>query len=259
MKKLTAVLLLLSLSLFILPMAVLFTAAFFNGDLLTAICKGNQLPSIGLSQFRSLFADEDLMWHFANSAQMTVLILLVQVPISIMGGLFLARAKLLGKGLVLLILLLSLLLPFQSIMMPLFKLFKQTGIYNHQYGIVLFYAMSPLGFLTMVILLNTIPEEHWEAAMLDSNSLWSILRIAILPQLMPGIAVLVLICFAEAWNMVEPPLTLLADVDLRPASLTLNDIRKVEGGYLYAGAAVYCLPVLILFSTIGAARKHRAE
>lgn len=255
MKKLTAVLLLLILFFFVLPMLILFIAAFYDGDILKTICKGAAPPSIGISQFRSLFGDEDLLWHFGNSARMTALILLAQVPLSIMGGLFLARSRMRGKRLLLLLLLFGLLLPFQSIMMPLFTMFRQTGLYNHQYGIILFYAMSPVGSLIMLTEIKSIPDDHWEAALLDSKSLWSILQVAILPQLLPGLAVLVLLCFAEAWNMVEPPLVLLSDVDLRPASLTLNDIHEVDGGYLYAGAAVYCLPVLIMYAITTRLRK----
>ena len=70
-----------------------------------------------------------------------------------------------------------------------------------------------------------------------------------MPQLLPGLAVLTLLCFAEAWNLVELPLILLPDTELRPASLMLNDIRS--GSNQYAEAVLYAMPILILYGATG--------
>ena len=70
-----------------------------------------------------------------------------------------------------------------------------------------------------------------------------------MPQLLPGLAVLTLLCFAEAWNLVELPLILLPDTELRPASLMLNDIRS--GSNQYAEAVLYALPILLLYGITG--------
>ncbi len=65
----------------------------------------------------------------------------------------------------------------------------------------------------------------------------------ILPQIIPALVILLLLSFAEAWNLVEPAIILLDHDELRPVSVSLNDFHEVS----WAGAALYAMPVIALY------------
>ncbi len=254
MKKLTACLLALVLLMFVLPVLVLMAASFMEGDLVAALKGEAAVMQPSVARYALAFQDEALLLGLWNSAKIAVGTLVLQLLISVMGGLFLACSSMKGTGILRVLLLLMLLLPLQSIMVPVFKLSRWLNVYDTQLAVILLQAFSPLGPLIAWLLIRAIPGEQWEAALLDCRSQAQIFLRVILPQLLPGLAVLLLLCFAEAWNLVELPLILLPDTALRPASLMLNDIHSKGGSY--AEAVLYALPILLLYGVTGFALRN---
>ena len=249
MKKITACVLVILLLTFALPMLMLFAASFFHRDLLSFLKGDTVFLQASWQRYTIMFDNEELLIQLMNSIKIALSTLILQLPLSVLGGLFLARSSIKGIGLIRVLLLLLLLLPFQSIMVPVFKMSRWLNLYDTQLAVILMQAFSPLGPLIAWLLIRAIPGEHWEAALLDCKSQLTIFSRAIMPQLLPGLAVLTLLCFAEAWNLVELPLILLPDTELRPASLMLNDIRS--GSNQYAEAVLYALPILLLYGITG--------
>ena len=249
MKKFTACVLVMLLLIFALPMLMLFAASFFQGDLIAFLKGETDFLEASWQRYVIMFDNEELLMQLRNSIKIALSTLILQLPLSVLCGLFLARSNIKGIGLIRVLLLLLLLLPFQSIMVPVFKMSRWLNLYDTQFAVILMQGFSPLGPLIAWLLIRAIPGEHWEAALLDCRSQLTIFCRAIMPQLLPGLAVLTLLCFAEAWNLVELPLILLPDTELRPASLMLNDIRS--GSNQYAEAVLYAMPILILYGATG--------
>ena len=199
--------------------------------------------ALSISQYISLLSNENLLMRFGNSVIISLGTLFLQIPLGICGGIFLERSKGIQKQIWLVSLLVMLLLPFQSYMLPIFLLFRKIGLYNTHLGLILQGAFSPLGSLLMYAFMRTIPEEQWEAAQLDTSSFIRILVNVILPQIRSSVLMLTALVFAESWNMVEPAIILIANDKLLPISTSLNDLQAVS----WAGAAVYCLPVVVLY------------
>ena len=255
MKKITACVLVILLLTFALPMLVLFAASFFQEDLISFLKGETVFLQASWQRYTIMFDNEEMLMQLMNSIKIALSTLVLQLPLSVLGGLFLARSSIKGIGLIRVLLLLLLLLPFQSIMVPVFKMSRWLNLYDTQLAVILMQAFSPLGPLIAWLLIRAIPGEHWEAALLDCKSQLTIFSRAIMPQLLPGLAVLTLLCFAEAWNLVELPLILLPDTELRPASLMLNDIRS--GSNQYAEAVLYALPILLLYGITGIMLKKK--
>ena len=249
MKKGSAMLLCLILLIFLLPVLLIFA--------LSLLSTGHGGFSLTLKQYRGVFADKDLMRRFGNSARITLGTLALQMPLSMVGGLVLSRLRGWSRNVIAGALLLMLLLPFQSYMMPVFKLCKEHGLYDTQWALILLYALSPLGSLIMFAFIRMIPEEQWEAAALETSSIIRTSITVVLPQLLPAVVILLLLAFAEAWNMVEPAIILLRDSWFQPASVSLNNLHSIP----YAGAALYCVPVLMLYAFVGIilTNLHKAE
>ncbi len=248
MKRLSCISLTLLLLIFALPMAVLAAASFCQGDLI-AFLKGNGgTLAFSTEQYARFFANEALLHRFGNSVRIAAGTMLIQLPMAMLGGLFLGRCTWRFTRRLRFLLLVLLMLPFQSVMVPVFKLAKWTQLYDHQLAVILLQGFSPLGMLIVWLLLNAISNEQWEAAALDCNSQVRIFLNAILPQLLPSLSILLLLCFAESWNLVEAPTILLPDSYLRPASMALNSNKT---GYSYADAMMYALPIIGLYLLCG--------
>ena len=250
MRKISMLILGMILALFALPILLLIAASFVQGDLVASLQANDGEILFTLSRWRDVFADEDMMLRFQNSLKITGYSLLFQIPVGLLGGLLLARSHGKGAKILLVLMLLMMLLPFQSIMVPVFRFSKWAQLYDTHLAVILLQIFAPLGPLVVWLLIRQVPQEQWEAALLDCASQTKIFFRAILPQLIPGLAVLVLLCFAESWNLIEQPLILLHDASLLPASMALNDMKGSAANY--AGAVMYSLPILILYALAGA-------
>lgn len=202
---------------------------------------------ISLRQYAEVVHDASFRQAVFNSLKISVCTLICQTPVSIIVGLTLAKARLNGKRVILTILLLSALMPFQAILFPVYQAAVRTELYNSHTLLVLLYAFSPVGALIMSVFIGSIPQEHLDVAMLETNSLLRVFQYVVFPQIKNGILVLWFISFADSWGMVEQPLILLASHDLKPLSLILNDYLTQNGGYGDAGAVIYALPIIVLF------------
>lgn len=251
MKRLSAAALILLLCAFALPLAVLAMASLCEGDLI-AFLKGAQGSlAFSTAQYARFFENEELLHRFGNSFRITVGVLLIQLPASLLGGLYLARCTWRSTRVLHFVLLVLLLLPFQSVMVPVFKLAKWTQLYDRQLSVILLQAFSPLGMLLVGLLVGAIPAEQWEAAQLDCKSQTMIFLRVVLPQIASGLAVLTLLCFSEAWNLVDSPSILLPDPYLRPASMALNSLASQDAGTSYADAVMYSLPIVGMYLLLG--------
>ena len=132
-------------------------------------------------------------------------------------------------------------------MMPVYKMSHAVGLFDTQFAVVILAAFSPLGPLIMATLIKGVSEEQWEAVSIETSSVWKKLRHIILPQIADGIILLVIITFADIWNMVEQPLILLSDAETHPLSVFLSKINSGEIGLAFAVATIYMIPSLLVF------------
>ncbi len=241
MKKLSAWVLGLLLAVFALPVVAIFALSMVQGG------------TLSLTQYEGLLNTPRLLVRFRNSAVIALGTLALQLPLSILGGVFLTRSRTWLRHVTFAALLAMLLLPFQSYMLPTFMLIRPTVLYNTLYPLILMGAFSPLGPLMVYAFMRTIPEDQWEAARLDTSSLIRTLRSVILPQMSTALWMLLMLAFAEAWNLVEPAVILIANDNLLPVSASLNDLKSVS----WAGTAAYCLPVLALYAIVCGRMKEK--
>lgn len=201
---------------------------------------------ISLQRYSSVLGDETFRTALLNSLKISLWTLICQTPVSIAVGLGLAKAQFRGKKVVLVLLLLSALLPFQAILFPIYQMAMQSGMFDKQAALIFLYAFSPVGSLLMAAFIGSIPQEQLDVARLETNSLLRVLQLVILPQVKGGVAVLWFINFADSWGMVEQPLILLSSSRKKPLSILLNDYLK-SSVYGNAGAVLYALPVMLFF------------
>lgn len=242
MKRLSLAVLTAVLLVYVFPLISMVFASFFDFKAFQGT-----FPSFSLSQYRAFINDTFLHRQFANSVKITLASLLVQLPLSCLVSVSLLCAKHSFQKGVCFLLLVALILPFQSYMVPLFKLSKWTNLYDKQLSVILFEAFTPLAPLILFALSKSVSDEQIQAALLDTSSQTVVFLKIILPQILPGVCILVLLSFSDIWNLVEPALILLPDERLRPASISINDISKRSENASFAASVIYALPVVILY------------
>ena len=150
----------------------------------------------------------------------------------------------------------ALLLPFQSIMLPVYQIFRVLHIQDSLWSIIALAAYAPLGPLVIAAWLNQMPDDCWEAALLETNSLFMILLHILIPQMLHILLVLGFVTIAEVWNMTEQPLILLQEMETRPLSAIYNNTQRGGNNIAYAGSLLYFLPCVAMIVSIYAAGKH---
>jgi multiple sugar transport system permease protein len=146
----------------------------------------------------------------------------------------------------------GLLLPFQMLLLPVFKLTNDLGVYNTYWALIFFHTAFQLAFCTFVLrnFMKTVPASLFESAMIDGATEWTIfLRIAF-PLMMPGIASLATLEFTWIFNDYLWALVLITDNSLKPITTGLANLRgqfTTDYPLIVAGSIIACAPTLIVF------------
>jgi len=189
--------------------------------------------------------------HLANTLVLCVGTVIGTTCSCTLAAYALARLQWRGRSLVFLLVLGSMLLPWQVTMVPRFVLIAQLGLYDSLWAIIL---PTFLGDAYSIFLLRqfflSLPEELLEAARLDGLGPWGVLWHVVLPLSRPAIATVALLQFVETWNDFSGPLLYLNDPDKFPLAYGLERFVSAFGDQthlLMAAAILFSLPLVIVF------------
>ena len=162
----------------------------------------------------------------------------------------LARLRFRGQNLIFLLILATLMVPFQVTLVPVFLTLFHLGWLNSYQGLIIPRATSALGIFLLRQSFRQLPRELDEAARIDGAGAFAIYWRIILPNAKPVLATLFIIQFAALWNDFLWPLVVdsLTDMQTLPAALTLFSSQSgVDHAALMAGAAISLTPLAIAF------------
>jgi len=200
--------------------------------------------------YREAWERGNFLLAFGNSFFVAICCTLGQVITSSLAGYALARLKFRGKNFVILLVISTLIIPFQILVIPIFLILKWGHMINTYWALILPSAASGFGIFLMRQYFLSIPVELEEAATLDgANSLQIIWRI-LLPLAKPAIITLSLFTFIGEWNDLFKPLVFTNTPKLTTVQLALASFQEQftsNWSLLMAAVAIASLPVIILF------------
>jgi multiple sugar transport system permease protein len=192
--------------------------------------------------------------YFANSVFVSLLTVVLTLTISLFGGYAFARFRFPGKNLLFLLTLAILMVPYATVLIPLYVILSAVGLQNSLVGVALVMTMFQLPFATFMMRIGfeSIPRELDEAAMVDGCSSFGALRRVLIPAVKPSMITVGLFAFLAAWNDFIAPLILINDSDKFTLPLAVANLRgQVQGvvdyGATEAGVVVLALPCIVLF------------
>ncbi|RLP85703.1 carbohydrate ABC transporter permease [Micromonospora sp. BL4] len=215
----------------------------------------NQVDGWGFGNYETLANYQAGIWRYlANTAFVALLAVVLTLLISLLGGYAFARFRFPGKNILFLVTLAILMVPYATLLIPLYVLLNQVGLENSLVGVALVLTMFQLPFSTflMRISFEAVPREMDEAAMVDGCSTFSALWRVLLPAVKPGLITVGLFAFLTAWNDFMAPLILINDSERMTLPLAVSNLRgQVQGvvdyGATEAGVVVLALPCIVLF------------
>lgn len=203
---------------------------------------------LSIEQYYILLIEKsDYLALFWNSVKFSTVITFLHLLIALPTGFVFAKIRFKGRELLFFIILIVMMMPFQVTLLPNFILAKMFGILNTDSAIILPGIFAPFGIFLMRQFIKTIPNESIEAVLLESGSVFDVMRIAVIPGTKAGITAVVIMTFAEVWNMVEQLLVLLNDQLKYPLSVVLNSLYGSSPDIAFAGSVIYIAPVILLY------------
>ncbi len=187
---------------------------------------------------------------FGNSTLVALAVTVLQIITSSLAGYALARLQFPGRKLLLLLIIATLIIPFQLLVIPIFLVLKWGGMINTYWALILPTAANGFGIFLMRQYFQTIPVELENAAALDGATPWQILWHIILPLARPALVTLFLFTFIAEWNDLFKPLVFTTRPELRTVQLALAELQEQftnNWQLLMAGVAIATIPIVVLF------------
>ncbi len=191
------------------------------------------------------------VWNSLSVAGLTILFCLA---LSVPAGYALARFPLPGKEVIFLILLASMMLPFQALLIPLYLLLNDLGLMASKPGLAVLHTILQLPF-SIYLMRNSfeaIPKEMEEAAVVDGASSFFALRRIFLPLVAPGVVTVALFAFITSWNEFIGALILMNHEDSFTVPVMMTGVMTgnfgaINWGGLQASVIISILPCLIVY------------
>lgn len=198
----------------------------------------------------SLFADAQFGRAVLNSTLVAGLYALLGGVVCTAAGYAFAKFQFAGRGLLFSIVLVTLALPSQVTLVPLFQIMVQLNWLNTYQALILPNLALPFGIFLMRQTMQSVPDELIQAARVDGAGEFRIFAQIVLPTMRPALATLAIFLFLAQWNDFVYPLIVLRTADAYTVPVALASMKGVSDtdyGQLLAGTAVSVLPVLALF------------
>jgi multiple sugar transport system permease protein len=210
-------------------------------------------PSPTLDNYDAIFSDSNFTIALKNSA----IVALVTTALSLIVGSFcayaLARLKMKRKFLILAIVLSISTFPQIAIAAPIFKLWRDVGLYNTIPGLVIPYLTFalPLTIYILTSFFKEIPKDLEEAALVDGATNFEAFRKVVVPLAAPGLATAGILTFIAAWNEFLLAITLTSSTNARtvPAAIAFfTGATQFEQplGTISAASVVISIPLILL-------------
>ncbi|NUQ04101.1 MAG: carbohydrate ABC transporter permease [Anaerolineae bacterium] len=191
-------------------------------------------------------------WHYVNSILFVVGVLAVQIVTVTMAGYAFARLRFAGRGLLLVLILLQLMIPTAALLAQNFATIRTLGLYDTRWALMMPYWGSAFGVLLMRQTFRGVPLEFEEAARIDGANWWQIMRSVYIPLALPAYIAFALVSISSHWNEFLWPFIVTRTEEVRPLTVGLNKLYSTtELGALYgqlmAGTLMVIAPLVVLF------------
>ena len=203
-----------------------------------------------IAAYLELFRIIPMGRYFLNSLFATTAITVANIFFCSLAGYAFAKHRFFGRDKLFLLLVGSMMIPWQVNLIPSFVIVKKFGWLNSFYGLIIPGMAGAFGIFLMRQFIMNIPDDLIDAAKIDGCTEFTIYRRVILPLIQPALASLAIFTFMAQWNNFVWPLVIIYSSKMRTIPLALSVLNGQFGtnfAMVMAGAVVATAPVLIVF------------
>lgn len=203
-----------------------------------------------LAAYRQLFTEIPFGRAIVNSLVVAILATGAQIVTSAMAAYAFSRLPFRGSGVVFALYLVTMMIPFQVLIVPLFVEMKALGQVDSYLGAVLPSLASGFGVFLLRQAVNQVPRELDEAATLDGAGHLRIFAHVIVPSIRPAVATLTVFAFMASWNSFLWPLIILRSRELQTLPVALQALQgqyTTQWDVVMAGSVISIVPMLALY------------
>lgn len=212
--------------------------------------------TVNLDNYVGVAERVPLVTFLLNSVLITVSTVAFGLVVNSMAAFALSRMHFRGQKVVLGVILATLIVPFETMALPLLWWVNTIPYFDGSQGWLDTYAVQIVPFVANAFSIylfyqyfDSIPKELDEAAKVDGAGWFRIYRSIIMPLAGPAVATVAILTFLPAWNSYLWPLMVVQSEELRPAMVGIDYFKQlnVSWGQLMAYASVITVPVLVMF------------
>ena len=244
----------LSLVIFVVPLLWALMRSLQPNDTITAAPSMSTFFKLTFANFRGLTSDGHIPRAVGNSLIVAIGTAILTTLLATAAGYGFGRFKFRGSGVAFGLIIVTLMIPFQAILTPLFLQMNAMRLTDSLLGLVLFYSTVnlPFGVFVMRTAFASVPDALEDAALIDGAGTLRTLTAVLRPLIVPGMATTALYAFLAAWTEFLGALTFLTRQDLYTLPVSLVNLQQgaygqVNYGFLAAGAVLAMIPCVILF------------
>lgn len=208
--------------------------------------------TLTLDNFVQAWTEGGFSHYYLNTFLVVIPSVILMLTLSSMSAYVLARYRFRGSRLLLMVFIAGLLLPFQILLIPVYRISNYLNIYDTLWSLIAIHVAFELGFCTFVLhnFIRTIPTEMTEAAAVDGASVfWTWWRV-IIPLSRPALAALATLEFTWKWNDYLWVITLIQSDANATVTLGLSGLRGefvTNWNLISAASLLAAVPTVLIY------------
>jgi multiple sugar transport system permease protein len=206
--------------------------------------------SIQWSNFADVWTGSPFGHWLVNTAIVSIVVVLSNLVLCSLAGYAFARLRFRGSGLAFMLLLTTLMVPFQVVLIPTLLIVKSFGLIDHLGALIVPNLVTAFGVFMMRQFFLALPPDLEEAARIDGASRLGVFLKILVPLMGPPLATLAILTFLSIWNDFLWPLVAIQSPENMTMQLGLSTFQGAhltDWPLLMAATLMSQLPVIVLF------------
>jgi multiple sugar transport system permease protein len=205
---------------------------------------------VALLRGQAIIGQSKFLGQLINSLIIAGASTFFSVAFGVLSAYAFSRFNIPGKDDLLFFILSQRMLPAVVVTIPIFLMYRETGLYDTHFGMILLYTSFNLSFSVWLLkgFIDEIPKEYEEAALVDGYTRLQAFRKIVLPQAATGIAATTVFALIFSWNEYAFALMLTSEVArTAPPSIPLVlGTGGIEWAAIAAGSLAFLIPVVVV-------------
>lgn len=214
-----------------------------------------KLASITFENYEYIINQSKFYINFINSVIVSISSVLLSAIIASALGFVLAQFEFKGKKPLFIFIVITMIIPGTTMIVPQFELATQLKLVNKLEGLIPFYVAWVIPFSTFMIkgFMERIPKEMLEATYIDGADIFTVFHKIAVPMALPAIASVSIFNFLTCWEEYPWANTVINNTELRTLPIAIAGFfgqhQFTQWGYVFAMSVLTLIPVVIVFIT----------